>query len=125
METLTLTLNKKLFNMVLSGEKKEDYREVKKHWVQRLVNLHFNTKDYQGEGNAISLILNNKEYYSKNRMNVPKSIEFRNGCAETSPSILVECLGIEIGGGRKEWGAKDSIDYFVIKLGKEISRLNC
>lgn len=27
--------------------------------------------------------------------------------------------------GKKEWGATKGVDYFVIKLGKEISRLNC
>lgn len=111
--------------MILSGEKKEDYREVKKHWIQRLVSVHFNTKDYKGEGNAISLILANKEHYSRNRMNAPESIAFRNGCTESSPTVVIECLGIEIGGGRKEWGAIEGVDYFIIKLGKEISRLNC
>jgi hypothetical protein len=35
---LKLTLNKKWFDMILSREKKEEYREVKWHWIKRLTN---------------------------------------------------------------------------------------
>ena len=35
MATLQLSLKKKWFDMILSGEKKEEYREVKNHWISR------------------------------------------------------------------------------------------
>ncbi len=34
---LHITLKKKWFDMILSGEKKEEYREVKDYWIKRLV----------------------------------------------------------------------------------------
>lgn len=36
MTTLHLTLKKQWFNMIASGEKKEEYREVKPYWITRL-----------------------------------------------------------------------------------------
>ena len=32
---LPLTLNKKWFDMILSGVKKEEYREIKSYWIKR------------------------------------------------------------------------------------------
>ena len=34
MNTLHLTLNKKWFDMILSGEKTEEYREIKPYWTK-------------------------------------------------------------------------------------------
>lgn len=36
MRILHLTLKKKWFDMILSGEKKEEYREIKPYWIKRL-----------------------------------------------------------------------------------------
>ena len=36
-KTLHLTLKKKWYDMIASGEKKEEYREVKKYWIRRLI----------------------------------------------------------------------------------------
>lgn len=36
MKILHLTLTKKWFDMILSGEKKEEYREITKYWKVRL-----------------------------------------------------------------------------------------
>lgn len=36
MRVLHLTLKKKWFDMIASGEKKEEYREIKKYWNARL-----------------------------------------------------------------------------------------
>ena len=37
MKTLHLTLKKKWFDMIASGKKKEEYREIKPYWFERLV----------------------------------------------------------------------------------------
>ncbi|HET8736229.1 MAG TPA: ASCH domain-containing protein, partial [Pricia sp.] len=37
MKTLHLNLKKKWFDMILSGEKKEEYREIKEYWIGRLI----------------------------------------------------------------------------------------
>jgi len=44
-------------------------------------------------------------------------IQFTNGYSANSPRITVECKGIHIGTGRKEWGAVEGVNYFVIELG--------
>lgn len=36
---LTLTIKKKWFDLILSGKKKEEYREIKKYYDNRLQNL--------------------------------------------------------------------------------------
>lgn len=36
MKILHLTLKKKWFDMILSGEKKEEYRDTKEFWLRRL-----------------------------------------------------------------------------------------
>ena len=36
MNILNLTLKKKWFDMILSGEKKHEYREIKPYWTKRL-----------------------------------------------------------------------------------------
>ena len=36
MKTLTLFLKKKWFDMIASGEKTEEYREIKPYWEKRL-----------------------------------------------------------------------------------------
>ena len=37
MRALHLTLKRKWFNMILSGEKKEEYRELKPYWMKRIL----------------------------------------------------------------------------------------
>lgn len=41
MKTLKLTLTRKWFDMILRGEKKEEYREIKPYWEQRLYHIYY------------------------------------------------------------------------------------
>jgi len=75
MRVLHLTLKKKWFDLIASGEKKEEYREVKQYWIKRLHNKEF---DY---------------------------VQFRNGYSKDSPIIRVEFICIRLHKGKKEWGA--------------------
>ena len=103
MKILHLTLKKKWFDMILSGEKTEEYREMKAYWYRRLV------------------------YYSEPPMYIFNDfvmVCFTNGYAKDAPTMTVECLGIEVNSGKTEWGANYSQHYYVIKLGKIISTNN-
>ena len=85
--------------MIASGEKKEEYREIKPYWIKRLTannNAFDDCKDFS-------------------------SIIFKNGYAKDAPTMTVECLGIEIGSGKSKWGADPWDEYFVIKLGEIIT----
>jgi hypothetical protein len=96
MKILHLTIKKQWFDKIASGEKKEEYREQKKYWQHRFVK----------EGYWMSQTC--KEF---------DAVLFRNGYSKTSPTILVECLGIELSDvGNPEWGF--TVKCFVIKLGK-------
>ncbi len=128
MKTLQLNLKKKWFNMILSGEKKEEYRDVKEYWVSRLVDfktMHHSHKQelydelvgYPKDG-AQSV-----DYYYSNEVikgRCYKSVTFSNGYSKTRPQFEIELKGIEIRTGNPEWGAEEGKKYFVILLGEVI-----
>lgn len=92
--TLHLTLKKKWFDMIFSGEKKEEYRDIKPYYNLRLIG---------------------KEY---------DSVIFRNGYARDAPSLTIELKSIRFGTGNPEWGAVPNRKYFVLYLGKIINTKN-
>lgn len=105
MKTLHLTLKKKWFDMILSGEKKEEYREMKDYWYRRLTNLFDidKFKDYA----AIKY----------------DTITFKNGYSKDAPEIVIEYVSLSEGAGAKEWGAPTE-HVFILKLGKILSTKN-
>lgn len=102
MKILHLTLKKKWFDMIASGEKPEEYRELKLYWWTRLVQ-HGTFEEYE--------VVQFKNY---------DVIAFKNGYSKNAPQMVIECKGIAISYGNPKWGAPDS-KVFIIKLGKIIS----
>ena len=96
MKTLHLTLKKKWFDMILSGEKKEEYRETKPYWIKRIKFDLWNKKPFH-------------------------IIKFTSGYAKNAPTFEIECLGIEIGKAKPEWSDNWQGDVFIIKLGNVLS----
>lgn len=114
MKALNLTLKKKWFDMILSGEKKEEYREIKPYWEERLCNgisTYFSPNCINGIGYEVIF----KKY---------NLIKFRNGYAKNAPTITVECLGIEIGEAKPNWSDNWKGDVFIIKLGNIVDIIN-
>lgn len=99
MKVLHLTLRKKWFDMIASGEKKEEYREIKQYWVTRLQKV-----------NGMSFPDNGCKQFDY--------VHFTNGYGNGHGFVNVQCLCIEIGHGKPEWGATDKC--FIIKLGEII-----
>ena len=87
MKILHLTLKKKWFDMIKSGVKKEEYREIKPYWVKRLAN-----KSYD-------------------------AIKFRNGYNPNSPTLLIEMKGVSRSLGIVEWGAPEATPVYILQLG--------
>lgn len=83
--------------MILSGEKKEEYREYKPYWIKRL----------------------SKWPYESN------IIEFRNGYGLNVPTMQIEIKNIIYGKGKEKWGAISNHQYLVIQLGKILKTKNC
>jgi hypothetical protein len=100
---LHLTLRKKWFDLILSGEKKEEYRECKDYWIIRLLS------DY----GKYARIEDYKHF---------DFVKFTNGYAKNSPCIVFKCEGIHTGFGNPDWGAEDGKEYFVIRIGERYPR---
>ena len=104
---LTLPIKKKWYDMILSGEKKEEYREIKPYYTERfnkkvMLFDHFLTKD---EEDYLILPIN----YDKT------DILFRNGYGNDKQTIKCK-VRIACGTGRPEWGAEPNKKYYVLKI---------
>jgi hypothetical protein len=108
MKILHLTLKKKWFDMILSGEKKEEYRELKMYWANRLMTGFPSTFGYIEKLNP-----DFKEF---------DIIEFKNGYNKNSPKIWVKCNGIKIGSPKPEWSGDFTNECFIISLGHIIAQ---
>lgn len=98
--TFHLNVKRKWFDMILSGEKPEEYREIKTYWETRF--WHLFPQELNGE----------------TFLPIVDSITFSNGYSKDRPQFEIELLGIEKGYGKPEWGAEPNKEYFVLKLGK-------
>lgn len=101
---LHLNLKRKWYEMISSGEKKEEYREIKTYWTKRFL-ANF---DSIGHGRFEPEF---KEF------NV---IAFKNGYGKNAPTLFVEFKGIKIDEAKPEWSNNWAGDVFVIKLGNAI-----
>ena len=101
---LVLPIKKKWFDMILSGQKKEEYREIKTYWTKRLLksDIPFDLdkllyKLRTGEGRFC------------------KTVIFKNGYRKDSPQM--ECrVEIGIGTGKQKWGAEPNKEYYILEI---------
>lgn len=106
---LIFPIKKKWFDMILSGEKKEEYREIKPYWDTRLCN-EFGMFWISGE-------LVKGKIFGLNEIGGDREREilFRNGYSKNSSSFVAKCT-LSVGTGRKEWGAEEGKKYFVLTI---------
>jgi hypothetical protein len=105
---LHLTLKKKWFDMIASGEKKEEYRSIGDYWCRRFCGK----EHYKYETDVLYKLINV----------FPDVVVFRNGYGKNRPTIKIECKRIGIGNGISKWGG-DGLS-FIIYLGKILSIKN-
>lgn len=118
MKVLHLTLKKKWFDLIASGEKKEEYREIKPYWVSRLVDeLHAEEKegDFTFYWKGFLFSMASPQHYDV--------VEFKNGYGKNAPTMTIECLDIKDGFPKSNW-SDDYSPCFIIKLGKILSIKN-
>lgn len=108
MKILDLPLKKEWYNMIESGEKLEEYREIKSYWKKRLCR----TKGNCDWGGYCKMSLCIKKNIHTNYTHV----RFRYGY--TKRTMLFEIDTITIGRGNPKWGAPTDRDVFIIKLKK-------
>lgn len=93
-DTLILPIKGEWYRKILSGIKKEEYREIKKYYESRLKNPDGLFKQF-------------------------KYIKFINGYGKSRPCAIFECLGIREGLGDTSLGAP-FVYCYIISIGKMV-----
>ena len=99
---LTLPIKKKWFDMIKSGEKKEEYREIKPYWTKRF------------ENNLNEVVLNMNYRYPMIE-SAKGTVIFKNGYQKNASKIKCE-INIKVNIGKLEWGAEPNKSYYVLKI---------
>lgn len=125
MKTLHLNLKRKWFDMILSGDKEEEYREIKKHWLDNLTIMSIETLENYQKDDMCGLIRGFGCFGSKDdKFKIFDTITFSNGYKKDRPQFEIELKSIKIDTGNTRWGAIENEKYFVLELGNIIRREN-
>lgn len=89
---LILPIKKRWFDMIKSGEKKEEYRELKKYYHTRF-----------------------KKIFGLDYKDKTAEILFRNGYRADSPKLKCKCK-LRIGQGKPKLGAEESKEYYILEI---------
>ena len=109
---LDLSLTYHWYDMIASGQKKEEYREIKPFYRSRMLLCKQKTFCIPYHCDETCAFLQFRKY---------DYVRFHRGQAGRE-TMLVRCDGISIGKGKPEWGAHPADDVFIIKLGKIIMK---
>lgn len=104
---LILPIKGKWFNMILSGNKKEEYREIKPYYTTRFRKIF--------------------EMYPNS--NIPTGLDrqligFRNGYGSNRPQFIAMC-SLDIKMGKEEWGAEPGKEYYALHIQEIRERKDC
>ena len=118
---LTLTVSKEWFDMIVAGEKAEEYREIKPYWVARLFKNNSNIVDVRNLASALAgrtdLL---KKYIDAQRIVLKQytHVLFINGYRKDSPRVKKEIVSITIGKPKRGLCPDKWLDteFFVIKF---------
>lgn len=108
---MIMTLKKKWFDMILSGVKTEEYREVKPYWEKRFINYFGRHYDFTQDTPTVVWDQQIKD------------IVFRNGYGNDKPQFTAKCT-ISEGYGNEEWGAESGYRYYVLKIHRIYDKKN-
>ena len=111
--------------MIATGEKKEEYREIKPYWEKRFLqcnaDLYTERSKHQCKKQQCVRCITESNGGEFKQFD---TITFRNGYTANAHTMVVECLGIEIGKAKPEWSDNWQGEVFIIKLGKVLSITN-
>lgn len=118
-------MKKEFYNLIESGVKTEEYREIKPYWLKRL----FRTID-MGHNHFEKIDDDCAVFYTKNidllktdmqlggfQLKDYTHVKFSYGYTKRTMTFDIKC--ITIGKGKPEWGAPTE-DVFIIKLGNRV-----
>ena len=128
MKILDLVVKHKWYDMEESGEKPEEYREIKPYWFKRLIQYDREMyvggdpiPDYFGDGTVFDTPAGNIKW----DLDMSGALEFKEFThvrfrrGYTNTTMLFKCEGITIGKGQPAWGAPEE-EVFIIKLGERV-----
>jgi hypothetical protein len=104
-----LILKKKWYDLIDSGEKTEEYRDISNYWMTRLLTSRKGVDAATWQWPV--------GFYA-GKFNI---VVFQHGYAKNAPRMRFRTTGIRVDEGREEWGAIPGKKYFVIKLGERIA----
>lgn len=94
---LILPIKKQWFDMIRSGIKKEEYRDIKPYYTIRFNN--------EMEKRKKDKFANYKVF----------DVMFRNGYSSKSPSFIAVCK-LRKGQGYEKWGAIKNKEYYILEI---------
>ena len=118
--TLHLTLKKQWWDMIESGEKWEEYREIKPYWSKRLCRYGKRTPE---DGEANNCIFGGCIFREICLQDRDICTEYDYVCfhyGRTARTMVFELCGIYIGVGNPQWGAPENKMVFCLVIGKRI-----
>lgn len=108
---LILPIKGKWLNMILSGEKGDEYREIKPYWTVRIMRW----LGYPASETKAVMELLRRQGTQKARW-----VVLQNGYGRNAPRVEVLCT-LSIGTGEEAWGAERGQEYYRFHV-KSISR---
>lgn len=120
-KVLTLTVSKQWFDMIVAGEKTEEYRTIKDYWTVRLYDVfaknptkYLKDKKISGDIDYLKLMIRCNHFIVKPYTHVL----FKNGYYDDSPRIEKEIESISIGKPKKGLCPGKWLDheFFIIKF---------
>ena len=112
---LILPIKGKWFQMILSGIKKEEYRERKEYWKKRF-------ERYFGYG--YGPVNGNTDEFGWRFLPIEKEVIFRNGYQKNAPEFTATVKIVEKE-GNPEWGAVPGEIYYTLQIGHIYNLKNC
>ncbi|MDZ7922719.1 MAG: hypothetical protein U5M23_01380 [Marinagarivorans sp.] len=122
LKILHLTINRKWFNMIKSGQKEEEYLEIKDYWAQQLISFsrYFDYDDLQEiiENMRCPLTRHSSVSDLMSFFNIEfKSFDiarFKNGYAKNAETFDAKIQKITIAQGDPELGAEHIAKYYFV-----------
>lgn len=100
-------IKKKWLDMIRSGEKREEYREIKPYYTSRLNSLF----GWRWMSVITGTLINTEDGEEPPRI----WVRFRNGYGDRAPSVAA-LISVRVGTGREEWGAEPGKKYYILDI---------
>lgn len=99
---LILPIKRKWLDMILSGEKLEEYREIKEYWTVRIIHwLGFQISETE---TVLKLLKDCGTIKAK-------PVILQNGYGRNAKQVEAMCT-LSIGVGKEDWGAEPGKEYY-------------